>query len=339
MNRFSIAAVALALLISANCAVAADNPAETIRRSELVLSDLMSIPGRQIPQHLLAEATAVAVIPDVTKIGFIAGVRRGHGVLMVRDAEGDWSLPQFITLTGGSVGGQAGIQGTDVVLVFKTRKGVEGLMKGKFTIGVDASVSAGPVGRDTEAATDAALKAEILSYSRSRGLFLGVAIDGSALEIDHFAHREYYGSGSAELPHRIPESATQFRHYLAELAEPAEAAPATTLPPVISPRRLEALRRSLIHHAEHLHATLPPNWRQYLALPRDVMDPAATPNLEALTTVEEHFARIASTPIYRRLAENPEFHVTHELLREYIHGLSSLGPVAHIPPPLPLLTR
>src|SRR5215470_10981392 len=144
--------------------------------------------------HLLSEAQGVAIIPDVTKIGFIAGVRRGHGVVMVRDAEGEWSLPQFITLTGGSVGWQAGIQGTDVVLVFKTKKGVEGLMRGKFTIGADASVSAGPVGRDAEAATDTQLKAEILSYSRSRGLFAGVSIDGSALEVDQRAHVAFYGS-------------------------------------------------------------------------------------------------------------------------------------------------
>src|SRR5579872_5882697 len=204
MHRLLIVTLVLACGISATQASAAGNPTETIRRSEQVLADLMAIPARQIPQHLLAGATGVAVIPDVTKIGFIAGARRGHGVIMVRDPDGEWSLPQFITLTGGSVGWQAGVQGTDVVLIFKTRKGVEGLMSGKFTIGVDASVSAGPVGRDAEAATDASLKSEILSYSRSRGLFLGVALDGSALEIDHLAHAEFYGTPAAELPHRLP---------------------------------------------------------------------------------------------------------------------------------------
>src|SRR5579872_5535496 len=129
MHRLLIVTLVLACGMSASHASAAGDPTETIRRSEQVLADLMAIPGRQIPQHLLAGATGVAVIPDVTKIGFIAGVRRGDGVVMVRDAEGEWSLPQFVTLTGGSVGWQAGIQGTDVVLVFKTRKGVEGLMR------------------------------------------------------------------------------------------------------------------------------------------------------------------------------------------------------------------
>jgi lipid-binding SYLF domain-containing protein len=302
-----------------------------------VLADLMAIPARQIPQHLLAGATGVAVIPDVTKIGFIAGVRRGHGVVLVRDAEGEWSLPQFITLTGGSVGWQAGIQGTDVVLVFKTRKGVEGLMKGKFTIGADASVSAGPIGRDAEAATDTTLKSEIYSYSRSRGLFLGVSIDGSALEIDQFAHAEYYGSPTAELPRRLPESAAQFRQFLVELTQANLAAPAApagaAAPPATSVRKLDALRQSLVHHAGQLHAILSPAWRQFLAVPKELLDPAAQPNLEALRALEQRFTKIGSTPSYKGLSEHPEFQATHELLREYIHALSSSGPTLHIPPP------
>ena len=174
------------------------------------------MPGKAIPEYLLAEAQGVVIVPNVIKIGFIAGVRRGHGVVMVRDAEGEWSLPQFVTLTGGSVGWQAGIQGTDVVLVFTTRKGVQGLMQGKFTIGADASVSAGPVGRNAAAGTDATLKSEILSYSRSRGLFLGVAIDGSVLEIDGVAHAAYYGSPTSELPRQVPDSAIKLRQFLVD---------------------------------------------------------------------------------------------------------------------------
>jgi lipid-binding SYLF domain-containing protein len=336
MQRFLIVTLVLAWGMSANLASAAGDPAETLRRSEQVLADLMAIPARQIPQHLLAGATGVAVIPDVTKIGFIAGVRRGHGVVMVRDAEGEWSLPQFITLTGGSVGWQAGIQGTDVVLVFKSRKGVDGLMKGKFTIGADASVSAGPIGRDAEAATDASLKAEILSYSRSRGLFLGVSIDGSALEIDQFAHADFYGSPIAELPRRLPESAAQFRQFLVELTQANPAAPGAPLaaPPAIPARKLDVLRQSLVHHAGHLHAMLSPAWRQYLALPREILDPAAAPNVEALTALEQRFVKIAGNPSYKGLADHPEFQATHELLREYIQAATaSGGPTLHIPPP------
>lgn len=335
MHRFLIVTLVLASGMSATAALAAGDPAETVRQSEQVLSDLVAIPARQIPQYLLAEATAVAVIPDVTKIGFIAGVRRGHGVVLVRDAEGEWSLPQFITLTGGSVGWQAGIQGTDVVLIFKTRKGVEGLMRGKFTIGVDASVSAGPVGRNAEAATDTELKAEILSYSRSRGLFLGVALDGSALEIDHHAHAMFYGSRTGELPQRLPDSAAQLRQYLVELTPANRDAPVADegAAPKASARKLEALRRSLIHHDTHLQSILSPAWRQYLALPKDIREPAGHPNLEALAVVEHRFAKVDSSPAYKDLAARPEFQTTYELLREYVRELSVSGPPLQLPPP------
>ena len=334
-RRMMMLTLVLSIGMPATRAMAASDPNDTVRQSEQVLADFIAIPNRQIPQYLLAEATAIAVIPDVTKIGFIAGVRRGHGVVMVRDAEGEWSLPQFITLTGGSVGWQAGIQGTDVVLIFKTRKGVEGLMRGKFTIGVDAAVSAGPVCRNAEAATDATLKAEILSYSRSRGLFLGVALDGSALEIDQFAHHSYYGSHSGEVPHRLPESATQLRQYLVELtpSSPAAHHHHEDAPHRITPRKLEVLRRSLVHNAGQLHAIVSPSWREYLAVPKELLDPAAHPNLEALAALEHRFTKIEGNPHYKDLAARPEFQATYDVLREYVRELNSSGPTLQLPPP------
>jgi hypothetical protein len=275
------------------------------------------------------------VIPNVTKIGFIAGVRRGHGVMLVRDGEGDWSLPQFITLTGGSVGGQAGIQGTDVVLVFMTHQGVEGLMKGKFTIGVDASVSAGPVGRDAEAATDPALNAEILSYSRSRGLFLGVSIDGTALEIDQPAHSAYYGSPTPEIPRHLPESASQLRNYLVELTQIHPARPNITdgAADKMCRMRPEALRRSLIQYDAQLQAILSPAWRHYLALPKDALEPGKDSSLEELRTAEHRFAKVESSSEYKQLAERFEFQTTHELLREYIDALAAPCATAHLAAP------
>lgn len=340
MHRFLILTLVLGTGMSAVNAVAASDPFEAVRQSEQVLSDLISIPGRQIPHRLLAQAQGVAIIPNVTKIGFIAGVRRGHGVLMVRDAEGEWSLPQFLTLTGGSVGWQAGIQATDVVLIFNTRKGVDGLMKGKFTIGADASVSAGPIGREAEAATDLGLRTEIYSYSRSRGLFLGVSVEGSALEIDHFAHAEFYGSNTVELPRRLPQSAAQLRDYLTELTRATPAMPAAggnVAPPVQAPRKLEALRRSLIHHNGQLQAILNPAWRQYLALPGGILEPAGHVNPDALAVAQQHFAEIERLPNYRDLADRPEFKATHELLREYANALSTSGPTLQLPPPPPVL--
>lgn len=336
MMRLCILCVASAsLMLGVTNAQAAAEPAETVRQAEQVLAELVAIPAKQIPQYLLTEAQGIAVIPDVTKIGFIAGVRRGHGVVMVRDNEGEWGLPQFITLTGGSVGWQAGIQGTDVVLVFRTRKGIDGLMRGKFTIGADASVSAGPVGRDAAAATDAALKAEILSYSRSRGLFLGVSIDGSVLEIDQHAHAAFYGSPASEVPRRLPESAGQLRQYLVDLTQKEAPPPASGEPimPKSSPKKQDVLRRSLIQNATQLHAILNPSWRQYLALPADIMEPTGQPNLTTLVALQQRFEKISSSPSYKTLVERREFQATYEVLREYVQALSASGPILQLSPP------
>src|SRR5262249_39673209 len=124
------------------------------------------------------------------------GGRYGHGVLVMRNQQGVWRAPSFITIAGGSIGWQLGIQATDMILVFKTEKRVQGLINGKFTLGVDAAPAAGPVGREASASTDVQLKAEIYSYSRSRGLFAGAVFDGSVISMDNAATAAYYrGTG------------------------------------------------------------------------------------------------------------------------------------------------
>ena len=185
--------IALLVLALPTGAIRAQSSEEnTVEAAHEVLREIMAIPGKGIPASLLADAQGVAIIPDMLKGGFIVGVRHGKGVILTRNAAGEWSTPVFITVTGGSVGFQAGLQATDVVAVFRNRQGVDRLMRGKFTIGADAAVAVGPVGREASAATDAQLKAEILSYSRSRGLFAGVAIDGAAMQVDHKATAAYY---------------------------------------------------------------------------------------------------------------------------------------------------
>jgi lipid-binding SYLF domain-containing protein len=187
-----------------------------------VLHEIMQAPDKSIPLDLLRNAKAVAVIPNVIKAGFIFGGRHGNGVISVRSADGTWSNPSFISLTGGSVGFQAGVSATDVVLVFRTERGVDGIVNGKFTLGADAAAAAGPVGRNAQASTDAQLKAEIYSYSRSRGLFAGVSLDGSALTIDYDANALIYGAGIT--PRRIfeggvskvPDQVVDFRDQLEE---------------------------------------------------------------------------------------------------------------------------
>jgi lipid-binding SYLF domain-containing protein len=161
-----------------------------------VLDELRATRDQFIPDRLLERAYGIAVVPDVTKVAFVAGGRRGKGVLVVRDKDGRFTNPIFINLTGGSFGWQLGVQSTDIVLVFTTREGIEGITDGKMTLGADASVAAGPVGRQASAATDASFTAEVYSYSRNRGLFAGVALDGSALTIDKASNREFYDKTS-----------------------------------------------------------------------------------------------------------------------------------------------
>lgn len=158
-----------------------------------VLRQISAIPEQAVPPSLLTKAYGVAVIPNVIRAAIGLGGRRGKGILVVRDEKGEWSNPAFVTLTGGNFGFQIGAQATDIILVFKSRKGIDGIASGKLTLGADASVAAGPVGRAAAAATDITFKSEVYSYSRSRGLFAGVALDGSALHIDKKANGEFYG--------------------------------------------------------------------------------------------------------------------------------------------------
>ena len=346
MRFFLLSTLVLLALEFPGAALAGDNPTETVREAEQVLVEIMAIPARAIPERLLADAQGVAIIPNVIKIGFIAGARRGHGVVMVRDNDGEWGLPQFVILTGGSVGWQAGIQGSDIVLVFMTKKGVEGLLTGKFTIGVDVAAAAGPVGRNAAAATDERLKAEILSYSRSRGLFLGASIDGSVIEVDRLAHESYYASLANELPRQVPADAINLRQELSNMtgvpvpvaagSPPVGAAPSSA-PPVIpfapNPGRLEIERRAIVQHAGRLHALLSPEWRQYLAVPKEFVD-GGQPRLDQLEMCIKRYDQIAASPNYRELAGRPEFQSTHELLREYLQGMAGSSPsFLQLPPP------
>ncbi len=162
-----------------------------------VLDQTLSIPESGIPPVLLQNASGIAIIPGVIKAGFILGGRYGKGILVVREKDGSWSNPVFITIAGGSIGWQIGVESIDIILVFKSSRSIEGIMRGKFTLGADASVAAGPVGRQASASTDVLLKSEIYSYSRSRGLFAGLALDGAGISINHDANEAFYGTAHA----------------------------------------------------------------------------------------------------------------------------------------------
>jgi len=189
----TLSALLVAALLAPVTARAAGDLDRRVQDATVVLQDLQKIPEQAIPPNLLNSAYAVAILPNVVKGGFIVGASYGKGVMLVRQDDGAWSNPSFITLTNLGVGFQAGAQGSDLVLVFKTQRSVDKIARGKFTLGGSASASAGPVGRSAQAMTDGEFKAEIYSYARSRGLFAGVSLDGGAITIDKAANAIWYG--------------------------------------------------------------------------------------------------------------------------------------------------
>lgn len=173
---------------------ASDREATTDRLDHAgkVLNEIMSAPDKGIPEEVLEHAKCIAVVPHMLKGGFVLGAENGRGVTTCRTANG-WSAPAFFTVTGGSFGFQIGVEGVDLVLIIQNEKGMEQLIGSKFEIGADASAAAGPVGRHASADTDWKLNTEILTYSRARGAFAGVALKGSAVRRDDDSTEAIYG--------------------------------------------------------------------------------------------------------------------------------------------------
>jgi lipid-binding SYLF domain-containing protein len=208
---------------------ARDSEAERIAKSTEVLGDLVKTPDDSIPEYILDRAEAIVVIPTLVKGGFVVGAERGKGVMSVRRVEGRrWSAPGFVTMTGGSVGWQIGLQSVDLVLLVMNREGINDLLKSEFKLGVNGSVAAGPVGRSAQAATDARMAAKILAYSRAKGLFAGATIEGASLRDDRDANERFYGRPlSSEaifaggLSGGLPRVVSSWRDTLERAAAPA----------------------------------------------------------------------------------------------------------------------
>jgi lipid-binding SYLF domain-containing protein len=169
-----------------------EKESEKLQAASNVLNNFVGM-KEKIPQKLLEITQGIIVIPKLINAGFVVGGKRGRGIAVIKREDGTWSDPVFITLTGGSIGFQVGVQSIDLVLVFKNRETLEKIGKGSFTLGGDASVTAGPVGRNSSASTDYKLEAEVYSYSRSKGLFAGISLSGSALDVDAKANANFYG--------------------------------------------------------------------------------------------------------------------------------------------------
>jgi len=217
----------LGLLVILN-AVASDREDDVKRtqKAAQVFKEIMNTPDRGIPQELLESVKCIAIIPGDVKFAFIFGGNYGRGLATCRTGHG-WSAPMFVAIEGGSVGYQIGGSSTDLVMLFMNDHALQSLLSDKFKIGADASVAAGPVGRHASADTDAKLKAEILSYSRAKGVFAGVSLDGAVVQADKSGDEAMYGEHvdrheilSGKVP--VPESARPLLHEISEYVHEAK---------------------------------------------------------------------------------------------------------------------
>jgi lipid-binding SYLF domain-containing protein len=199
---------------------------ERVKNAVEVCQEFIGLPEEGIPEALLHKSQAIAIMPGVFKAAYVVGGEHGNGVLLVRRDDGSWSNPIFISMTGGSLGFQIGAQKADIILVFKDRKSVETITRGKFTLGGDASVAVGPVGRAAEASTDIKFEAEVYSYSKAKGLFAGVSIKGASISIDKDSNASFYRSfdlTADDILNRpdleAPQVARELRNLLAKYAK------------------------------------------------------------------------------------------------------------------------
>ena len=194
LRRFALACFSVGAL-SAVLVYAEESANTRLKTSAEVLTEIMATPDQGIPQELLENAQCIVIVPGMKKAAFIVGGNYGRGFMLCRLSSGSgWSAPAGVKMEGGSFGFQIGGSETDVIMLVMNKRGAEKLLTSKFTLGADASVAAGPVGRTSSADTDLKMHAEILSYSRSRGAFAGIALKGATLRPDKDANAELYGT-------------------------------------------------------------------------------------------------------------------------------------------------
>jgi lipid-binding SYLF domain-containing protein len=341
-RRFSICVAGLILLalhpLRAQAQiVATQNPTEvTVIDATTVFAQSMMMQDTQIPRSVLAGAQGIAIVPGMIRGAFVVGVQHGKGVLVYRDASGNWQAPRMIQITGGSFGYQIGVQATDLVLVFRTPQSVANVINGTIKIGVDASAAAGPVGRQASAGTDLGLSAEILSYSRARGVFAGVSIDGSSISLDPQAEAIYY-----QPPGAFPASALQLLQHITAYtaAQPPVAAPAQAtaaggwIAAGSRPGDVEGARQQLETASRQVSASLPDNWKTYLALPREVYVPNQTPNPQELQQALQKYEDVARRAEYSALHTRPEFQQALSSLRRMNDVRTASNTSLQLPPP------
>jgi lipid-binding SYLF domain-containing protein len=289
-----------------------------------------------IPQKMLADAQGIVIVPNMVRGAFVIGAQFGRGLLLIRGPGGAWQPPRMLTMAGGSLGYQIGVQSTDLILVFRTPQSVANLLRGTLKIGVDASAAAGPVGRQASASTDLPMQAEILSYSRARGAFVGVSIDGSSISLDPASDAAYY-----QPPGTVPSSAVQLVQTLTAYSSagvvpaPVSAGGVAMIPgpPSTAAPAIEAARAQLDVTSRALVPILDDNWKGYLALPPEVYQPNGVPNPQVTQQVLSRYEAVLQRPEYAGLASRPEFQETLKALGRLSEAQAMANPTLQLPPP------
>jgi SH3 domain-containing YSC84-like protein 1 len=307
-----IALATLVLISLALCAAASDRRGAALDRvqtSSTILSQIMSAPDRAIPDGIMSGAKCIAIIPSSLKASFIFGANYGKGVATCRTEQG-WSAPVFFLMTGGSFGFQAGGQASDLVLIIRTDDGMQHLLQSKFKLGADASAAAGPVGRDAQAATDLTMRAQVLTYSRARGLFLGVSLGGAVIRQDQADTQAFYGKDwtfysllngevtatkdSLVLLNTVEKYAPTPK-VRAQVTPPAAALPASTASPVATSSPAAAAPATATSATTEIPAaTAAPSTAE---TPAETTDPATdtTPDVAPASTPASASAPVASS--------------------------------------------
>ena len=350
----SLPTVVVAILIGALSSTTAEaqyyvppqNPSEiTVVDANTVFANSMQIPEAQIPPSVLANAQGIAIFPGLLRGAFVFGVQHGRGILLIRDANRQWQAPRFITMTGGSFGYQIGVQATDLILVFRTPQSVNGVLNGTMKVGVDASAAAGPVGRQAAAGTDLSLSAEILSYSRARGAFVGVSIDGSAISLDPGAEAMYY-----QPPGTLPASATTLIQTVSAYSAGAPvAAPVMQAANVAAGTAagatgwvaagsrpagdVEASRQQLDAASRQFFSNVDDPWRRYLSLPREVYTPNQIASQQEIQAHIQKYEGVANNPQYAAVQARPGFQETLTALRKYGEVRTASNTSSQLPAP------
>lgn len=346
------------------------SPNQIVVDATNVLSQSVAMPSG-LPQSMLASAQGIAIVPNMVRGAFVIGMQHGRGVLLVRGPGGTWQPPRMITITGGSLGYQVGVQSTDLILVVRTPQSVQNVLRGTLKVGVDASAAAGPVGRQASAATDLPMQAEILSYSRARGAFLGVSIDGSSISMDPGTDAAFY-----QPPGTIPASAMQLMQLATSLsgggmptvappgaqmvavspggpqgpppsgppASPLASAPATpvTVPTAVMPTaltvparpdKLEAARQQLDASSRQLAASLDDDWKKFLALPPEIYIPNHSPSVQSIEQAISRYEQVSEDPQFSSLTSQPAFQATLSGLWKLGEQLQGSEQKMRLPPP------